>query len=167
MRTLVKYGLLLAAGVITWMFVMGYTGWYKNPNLINLFFLVVPYQILLIVMALRATARQGATYGAQILVGLTISSIAGIFIFAASLLFTTVMFPNYFREVLEVQEHAMREAGLDSTRIDTVMAGAEVAYTPMRQAIQGFIGTVVTGLVTAAIAGTWIRHRQSDRSLVG
>ena len=159
MGTLVKYGILLAAGVIAWMFVMGFTGWYKNPVLVNLFFLVIPFQVLLIVWALRETARQGATYGAQIMAGLTISSIAGILIFGASLLFTTVAFPSYFTEIREMQEHAMRDAGIDEARIADVMAGAERAFTPMRQAIQGFIGTVITGLVAAAIAGTWIRHR--------
>lgn len=166
MGTLVKYGLLLAAGVIAWMFLMGYTGWYKSPTLVNLFFLVIPFQVLLIVWALRETARHGATYGAQILSGLTVSSIAGILIFAASLLFTTVAFPNYFTEVREMQEHAMRDAGIDEARIAEVMAGAERAYTPMRQAIQGFIGTVVTGLVAAAIAGTWIRHRPERTAAV-
>jgi hypothetical protein len=29
----------------------------------------------------------------------------------------------------------------------------------MSQAIQGFIGTVITGLVAAAIAGRWIRYK--------
>ena len=166
MGTLVKYGLLLAAGVIAWMFVMGFTGWYKNPVLVNLFFLVIPFQVLLIVWALHETARQGATYGAQIMAGLTISSIAGILIFGASLLFTTVAFPSYFTEIREMQEHAMRDAGIDEARIADVMAGAERAFTPMRQAIQGFIGTVITGLVAAAIAGTWIRHRPGRPSTV-
>jgi hypothetical protein len=159
MGTLAKYGLLLAAGVIVWMFVMGFTGWYRNPVLVNLFFLVIPYQVLVIVWALRETARQGANYGAQVLAGLTISSIAGILVFGASILFTTIAFPNYFTEIREMQEHALREAGIGEARIAEMMAGAEQAYTPIRQAIQGFIGTVITGLVTAGIAGRWIRHR--------
>lgn len=157
MGTLVKYGLMLAAGVVVWMFVMGLTGWYKHPYLVNLFFLVIPFQVLLIVQALRETARQGAGYGAQIGAGLAISSIAAILIFGASIVFTTVAFPNYFAEIRAAQETAMRQAGMEEARIAEIMAEAERSYTPMSQAIQGFIGTVITGLATAAIAGRWIR----------
>ena len=159
MGTLVKYGLILAVGVIVWMFVMGFTGWYKHPILVNLFFLVIPFQVFLVVQALRETARQGAGYGAQIGAGVAISSIAAVLIFGASLLFTTVAFPNYFADIHAMQEKLMREAGLSEDRIAEVLARAEREYTPMSQAIQGFFGTVLTGLVTAVIAGRWIRHR--------
>jgi hypothetical protein len=162
MATLVKYGLLLAAGVIVWMFVMGFTGWYKHPTLVNLFFLVIPFQVFLVVQALRETARQGAGYGAQIGAAVAISSIAAVLIFGASLLFTTVAFPSYFADIHAMQEKLMREAGLSEDRIAEVLARAEREYTPMSQALQGFFGTVITGLVTAVIAGRWIRHRPQE-----
>lgn len=159
MGTLVKYGLMLAAGVIVWMFVMGFTGWYKNPVLVSLFFLVIPFQVFLIVQALRETARRGAGYGAQIGAGVAISSIAAILIFGASILYTTVAFPTYFADIHAMQEKAMRQAGVSEEGIAEVLAHAKREYTPMSQAIQGFLGTVITGLVTALIAGRWIRHR--------
>jgi len=162
MGTLVKYGLMLAAGVIAWMFVMGYTGWYIHPVLVNLFFLVIPFQVVLVIQALRKTARQGAGYLAQIGTGVAISSIAATLIFGASLLFTTVAFPTYFADIHAMQERLMREAGLSEDRIAEVLARAEREYTPMSQAIQGFFGTVITGLVTALIAGRWIRSRPTQ-----
>lgn len=159
MGALVRYGLMLAAGVIVWMFVMGFTGWYKHPYLVNLFFLVIPFQVFLIVQALRETAKMGAGYAAQIGSGVAVSSIAGILIFGASIVFTTVAFPDYFADIRAVQETAMRQAGVDEARIREIIAEAERSYTPMSQAIQGFIGTVITGLVTAAIAGRWVRYK--------
>lgn len=159
MGTLVKYGLILAVGVVVWMFVMGFTGWYKHPLLVNLFFLVIPFQAFLIVQALKETARQGAGYGAQIGAGVAISSIAAILIFGASIFFTTVAFPSYFADIHAMQEQLMRQAGASEEEIAEILAKAEREYTPMGQAIQGFVGTVITGLVTAAIAGRWIRHR--------
>ena len=164
MSTLVKYGLMLAAGVIVWMFVMGFTGWYRHPMLVNLFFLVIPFQVFLLVQALRATARQGAGYRAQIGAAVAISSIAAILIFGASLVFTTVAFPSYFADIHAMQERLMREAGVSEDRIAEILARAEREYTPMSQAIQGFFGTVITGLVTGAIAGRWIRHRPAGQA---
>ncbi|HET9250844.1 MAG TPA: DUF4199 domain-containing protein [Candidatus Eisenbacteria bacterium] len=159
MGTIVKYGLILAAGVIAWMFLMGFTGWYKDPVLVNLFFLVIPFQVFLVVQALRETARQGAGYGAQIGAGVAISSIAAIFIFGASILYTTVAFPTYFSDIHAMQEQAMRRAGISEKQIAEVLEAAKRSYTPLSQAIQGFFGTVITGLVTALTAGRWIRHR--------
>ena len=159
MGTLVRYGVILGVGVIAWMFLIGFTGWYKNPILLNLFYLVIPFQVFLIVQALRETARQGAGYGAQVGAGVAISSIAAILIFGGSILFTTVAFPEYFAEIRAVHEQLLRQAGMPEAKIQEELVKAEASYTPMSQAIQGFIGTVVTGLVTAAIAGVRIRHR--------
>jgi hypothetical protein len=159
MGTVVKWGLILGIGVIVWMFVMGLTGWYRNPVLLNLFFLVIPYQVLVTVLALRETARQGAGFGGQIGAGFAISSIGAILVFGGSLLFTMVAFPDYFAELRDAQETAMRQAGMAEDVIAKALSDAERAYTPMSQAIQGFIGTVITGLVTSVTAARWIRHR--------
>lgn len=159
MGTIVKHGLMLGVGVIVWMFVMGFTGWYKHPILLNLFFLVIPFQVFVIVQALRETARQGAGYAAQVGAGAAISSIAGLLIVGGSMLFTTVAFPEYFTEIRAVSEQMMRQAGMPEARIAEELQKADASATPINQAIQGFIGTMITGLVTAAIAAIWIRHR--------
>ena len=84
----VLLGLLVAA----WIFVQGFTGWYKDPQLRNLFFLVVVIEIGVLVAALRAT--KGASYGRQVGRGVLIAALGGLIIFSASLVFSTIAFPS-------------------------------------------------------------------------
>jgi hypothetical protein len=44
---------------------MGFTGWYKDPTLVKLFFLVIPIEIAVLVIGLRKTAP-GQGYGSPI-----------------------------------------------------------------------------------------------------
>ena len=43
--TVFRAGLLLGILVVLWTFVMGFTGWYRHPSLLFLFWLVIPLQV--------------------------------------------------------------------------------------------------------------------------
>ena len=92
----IRAGVLLGLLCVIWTFVMGFTAWYKDPVMLNLFFLVILFEIAVIVWALRQTAP-AATWGGQVVNGLTISAVASVIIFVGSLLFTTVAFPTTSR----------------------------------------------------------------------
>lgn len=61
MSSTVRTGLSIGFAVVAWTFVMGFTGWYLHPTLLNLFFLVIPIQIVLLVVGLGSTRRRTAT----------------------------------------------------------------------------------------------------------
>lgn len=84
----VLLGLLVAA----WIFVQGFTGWYRHPQLRNLFFLVVVIEVAVLIVSLRATRDQ--TYGRQVGRGVLIAALGGLLIFSASLVFSTIAFPS-------------------------------------------------------------------------
>jgi hypothetical protein len=154
----IRAGVLLGVLCVLWTFVMGFTGWYKDPVMLNLFFLVIPLEIGIVIWALRKTAS-GATWGGQIVNGLVLSLVASVIIFAGSLLFTTVAFPNYFNDIRAVQAGMLKSAGLPEADINSQLAAAAAMQTPFMNAISGVIGTVVTGLVVAAIAGAFLRKK--------
>lgn len=160
MNTIVKAGVLLGVLCCAWTFVMGYTGWYKDPALLNLFFLVIVIEIAVLVWALRKTAAEGRGYGGQVGAGTLISGIGGLIIIGGSLLFTTVAFPNYFAEIAAVQEQQLRAAGQSEEQIRTFMQMSAPGRTPMAQALTGFLGTMVTGVVVSAILAIFIRARK-------
>jgi hypothetical protein len=151
-------GLLLGVLCVIWQFVLGFTGWYKDPILLNLFFLVVPLEIGIVIWALRKTAR-GTTWGGQVLNGLLLSVVAGVIIFAGSLLFTTVAFPNYFAEIQATQAEMLKAGGLSEAEIGSQVAAAAAMRTPLVNALTGVIGTVVTGCIVAVIAGAFLRKK--------
>ena len=154
----IRAGVLLGVLCVVWTFVMGFTGWYKDPVMLNLFFLVILFEIGVVIWALRKTAA-GSTWGAQVLNGLVLSLVAGVIIFAGSLVFTTVAFPSYFADIQAAQREMLKAQGLADTDINTQIAAAAAMQTPFINAITGVIGTVVTGVVVAAIAGAYWRKK--------
>jgi hypothetical protein len=158
---------ILAAGVTigvlcgVWTFVMGFTGWYKEPSLANLFFLVVLIEIGGLIWGLRRTAAEGRTYGGQVVAGTMMAVVAGVIIIASSLIFTTVAFPEYFSEIEAAQRQMLQAEGKSEAEIAETIAAGSVAATPMAQAMSGFIGTLITGILASAVIALFVRGHQT------
>ncbi|MFZ1375353.1 MAG: DUF4199 domain-containing protein [Geothrix sp.] len=158
MHPTLRYGVLLGLGVATWTFVMGFTGWYKSPSLLYLFWLVIPYQIGLLVWALRESGRD-LGYGRQVWTGVSISLLGSLIIFAASILFTTLVFPKYFHELEALGRQVMAKQGLSPEQIEAAVKAQAPMQTPRASAMAGAIGTVLTGFFTSVIAAVWFRRK--------
>ncbi|MBS4028747.1 MAG: DUF4199 domain-containing protein [Ignavibacteriales bacterium] len=137
---------------------MGITGWYKDPVMLNLFFLVIPMEIGVLVWGLKQSANE-KTYGGQVIAGTLASVIAGIILFFNSLLFTNVLFPNYFSDLETVQTSMMKSEGKTDAEISKAIEEAKPMNTSMMSAVMGFVGTVGTGLVASAVIGAFMRKK--------
>ena len=155
----VRAGLWLGVLVVVWTFVMGLTGWYKDPAMGNLFFLVILLEVGWLVWMLRQTAAQGATYGRQIVNGLVFALVASVLIFAGSYVFTTVAYPTYFTDICAMQEQSLKAQGVSEAEIAAQMKAAAPFQTPFMNALSGVIGTMVTALAGSAVAGFFVRKR--------
>ena len=153
-----RAGLILGLAVAAWTFVMGFTGWYKNPTLLYLFWLVIPLQIGLLVWALRGSATTTG-YGRQVWNGVSISLLASMIIFGASILFTTRVFPHYFQDLEALGRQLMAAKGLSAEQIEAAVRLQAPMQTPRASAMAGAIGTVVTGFFTSVIAAIWLRKK--------
>ena len=153
-----RAGLILGLAVAAWTFVMGFTGWYKNPTLLYLFWLVIPMQIGLLVWALRGSAATTG-YGRQVWNGVSISLLASMIIFGASILFTTRVFPHYFQDLEALGRQLMAAKGLSAEQIEAAVRLQAPMQTPRASAMAGAIGTVVTGFLTSLIAAVWLRKK--------
>ncbi len=158
MHPTLRYGLFLGLGVAAWTFVMGFTGWYRHPSYLYLFWLVVPYQVGLLVWALRGMAP-AAGYGRQVWNGVSVSVLGSMIIFGASILFTTVVFPHYFQELETLGRQIMARQGLSPAQIEAAVRAQAPMQTPRASAMAGAIGTVVTGILTSVVAALWLRKK--------
>lgn len=158
MHPTLRYGVLLGLGVAAWTFVMGFTGWYKSPSLLYLFWLVIPFQIGLLAWALRESGRDSG-YGRQVWTGVSISLLGSLIIYAASILFTTVVFPKYFQELEALGRQVMAKQGLSPEQIEAAVKAQAPMQTPRASAMAGAIGTVLTGFFTSVIAAVWFRKK--------
>jgi len=159
MKTIVRYGVILGVLVEIWTCVMIASGWYRDPVLLMLFFLVIPLQVTVLVMALRETAAAGAVYAKQVLNGVGISLIAGVIILFGSVFLTTVVFPDYFPDLKSLGMEMLSKAGRTAEEVESQMRVNAALYDPWQNGLRGFIGTLVTGAVVTAITGAFIRKR--------
>jgi hypothetical protein len=136
MNPILSAGLLIGVLCGLWTFVMGFTGWYKDPAMLTAFFVVVPLEVGGLIWGLRKTAAEGRTFSGQVVAGTMMSVVAGVIIICASLLFTLVAFPDY-------RNHR------------------DTASTPMGEALSGFMGTLVTGIIASAIIAIFVRGNSS------
>jgi hypothetical protein len=156
-RAILTAGLLLGLLVEAWTFVMGFTGWYRDPALLNLFWIVIPIELVVLVWGLRQTAALGNRYGAQVAAGLGIGVVAAAVVFVGSILFTTVAFPNYFADLQQLYEQQLRQRGLDEAMIRSTMEGMAVMQTPVVNALLGAFSTALTGLIAALVIAAFVR----------
>jgi hypothetical protein len=159
MKTILKYGLILGLLVCLWSAVVIAAGWYKDPAMLLLFFLVIPLQITILVAALRETAETGASYGKQVLNGVAVSLVGGVIIVLGSVVLTTVVFPDYFPNIKELGHTMLERSGQTAEAIEETMKANAAMYEPWPNALNGFIGTMITGVVASAIAGLFLRKK--------
>ena len=153
-----RAGVILGLSVAAWTFVMGFTGWYKHPGLLYLFWLVIPMQIGILLWTLRDLAPTNG-YGRQVWNGVSISLLGSMIIYAASILFTTVVFPHYFQDLEALGRQIMARQGLSPAQIEAAVRAQAPMQTPRASAMAGAIGTVVTGFFTSVVAALWLRKK--------
>lgn len=156
-------GLLIGVLCAIWMFMMGFTGWYKDPSKVNLFFIVILVEASGLIWGLRRTAAQGRTYSGQVVAGTMMSIIAGLVIIVASMIFTTVAFPDYFNEVNAVSREMMLKEGKTEAEIEQILNAAAPMQTPFRNALTGFIGTCVTGIIVTSVVSIWLKAQPAEK----
>lgn len=168
MSPTVVAGLLLGVLCGLWTFVMGFTGWYKDPGKTSAFFVVILIEVAVLIWGLsRTAAKEGRTYSGQVVAGTQISIIGGVVIIGFSLLFTTVFFPEYFTEMQTVYRGILQQEGKSEAEIAAAIAEWSAGQSPVRQAFYGFIGTFVTGVVVSAVLAIWVRARPAARHVSG
>ena len=148
--------------VVAWTYVMGFTGWYLDPEMLSLFWVVVVLQVVVLAVLLTRT-RAGRTYGAQVGMGMVASAVAAVFVFIGSVLFTMVVFPEYFDELLTMQERLLRAEGLPEETVVARLDEARASQTPIGQAFASFMGTLGVGILASLLLAIGLRDRSATK----
>lgn len=154
MKSTWKVGLMIAVFCCAWQLIVVSMGWLTNPRTFSLFYLVILIQVVILIWGMRRTAADN-TYGKQLLFGTLASAIAAVIIFAYALVLMTVLFPNLIGEIKAMQTTALKAAGRTEAEIGIAMA----LQTPLSQAIQGAVGTIVTGFLASAVIAIFARKK--------
>ena len=138
--------------------VFGLAGWHRTYEMAFVFLaLAIAINAVTVVLCLRERASSEGWPG-QVKNGLVVGLVGSVIIFVSSLLVTTVVFPDYFTEMAEGYREAYVNMGLSEDEV-AELAAATAAASPVRSAFEGVVGTMMTSLVVAAIAGAWLRKK--------
>ena len=74
MNPVLSAGLLIGVGCAIWTFVMGATGWYKDPSMARLFYVVI---LLSLVAVFRGSLKLAVVVGGTVLFGIAARLLAG------------------------------------------------------------------------------------------
>lgn len=148
--------------VVAWLFVMGLTGWYRDPERLPLLWVAVALQVAVLVGALWRT-RDGAGYRRQVGFGLMSSAVAAVIVFVGSALLTTLAVPSYFDDLQTVRERDLRQTGMAESEIEETLEGIAASQTPTGHAFAGLMGTLGTGFVASGVAAAFLRERRPVR----
>ena len=166
MQPTVKAGIVLGILVVVWTFFMGITGWYKDPTLLSLFYVVVLIEIAVLIWGLKMTAQEGRTYGGQIGAGTLMSLIGAVIIFFGSYIFTEVVFPNYFDEIREVGRQQLLASGMSEADAQAQLNLQAPMQTSFVSALTGAVMTVVTGVVASLVIAIFYRKKPAPAPAV-
>ena len=97
-------------------------------------------------------------YGKQLLNALLIGLVAGVLIFAFSMLNLAVLFPDYLAESKTASIEVMENMSMPEQRLEAQVAKIE-AQTVAGQARSGASGTIVTSLFLGAIIAIFKRRK--------
>ena len=127
--------------------------------MLNLFWMVIPIQLAVLLWGLKRTAAAGSGYWLQVGAGTLMSLVAGIILFGFSLMFTMVLFPQYFNELRTLQIDMLKQAGNADAEISAAIQATAGTQTPLVQALSGVLGTTATGFVASLLIGAFVREK--------
>ena len=154
-----KGGLAIGVLCAIWTFIMGFTGWYRDPVMASLFWVVVIIEVGVLIWALRTVPDPHRSYGRLVKQGTVMSLLGGAIIFFASLLFTAVVFPDYFAELQAIEAETLRAEGLTAAQIEQRQAVTALMQSPLPNAFLGFLGTFVTGVLASLVIAIVLRRK--------
>jgi hypothetical protein len=159
MNPILAAGLMIGVFCGLWTFVMGFTGWYRDPVMNRAFYTVVAIEVIALAWGLRQTARQGRGWAGQVVAGALMAVVGGVIVMMASLLFTTVAFPDFFAEAERLGVQQLRQAGVTEDQIAAQVARTRSTATPMNYALMALVATFITGTIASAALAVVIRER--------
>jgi hypothetical protein len=159
MNAVIKAGVALA--VLVWIVsvIWAVAGLHQTNPIVGLVFLVVVIVLNVgcIYWALKQTAAENG-YGKQLWNVILFGLVAGVLICALSMLNLTVLFPNYLEEESTAVIEFMEGAGMPEEALQGRIEQIE-ARTPLRQSINGLIGTFFTSLIVGAVVAIFVRKK--------
>ena len=158
MKGPVRWGVILGGAVAVLSFVFGLAGWHRTFEMSFVFLAIaILINAVTVVLCLRERSTSDPWLG-QVKNGLVVGLVGSVIIFFTSWLITAVIFPDYFTEMAAGYRDAYASMGLSDTEVEELVA-ATANTSPVKSAFNGVVGTMVTSLVVAAIAGVWLRKK--------
>jgi len=150
------FALAIALFSSVWLVVMTVTGWYRDPDRMELAVVVPIVEVILLVLASRQARRDGCTILARAGLCIAVTLVAALLSAGFAFAYTTNR-ANYFNDLRQVHAEGLRRDGKTEAEIATLMANHQIA-TPNGFALNRFRNTVVFGVIGTLVGLAVVRN---------
>ena len=147
MSAILHAALISAAGVTLVEPVLALSGWIVDPTLSYLAWSSLPVVIIAAARGVRGSAQEGRDYVGQIVAGVELGILAGLFAALATWLIHQVIAPSTLADARALAEARVLAAGGDAEAV----ANAAGLASPFGRALLRFLEVMVTSLVTGLV----------------
>ena len=155
-----KAGVVFGVAVVLWQLIFGFAGLYKNPAMGWVFPIVaIAITAGVLFWALKQTAAEGKRYWGLVATGVVVALIACVLIILGSLLYTSVLFPDYAEIALAQAVEQFEAQGLPEEQREIQMKATEWLLSPVPQALIGAVMTLITSFIVSLIVAAIVRQK--------
>lgn len=140
-----SFALAIAFFSSVWLVVMTATGWYRDPDRMEIAIAVPIVEVILLVIASRYAWRDGWTAGRRISLCAVATVVAAILIAGFAYIYTSRQ-DQYFNNIQQAHAEGLRQAGKTDAEIATMMTAHSIG-TPKGFALNRFRNTIVFGVL--------------------
>lgn len=139
------FALAIAVFSSVWLAVMTMTGWYRDPDRMEIAIAVPIVEVALLVLACRQLRRDGCTILASAALCVAVTLAAALLSAGFTFAYTSSQ-DNYFTYVNQAHAEGLRRTGKTEAEVAAMMATHQLA-TPKGAALNRFRNTVVFGVI--------------------
>ena len=161
-RIALKWGLITAILIIIYTVVLYMTGYFKNPSLSWLSFLLLVFGIFMALREFKSLNSGYMSFSEGLGVGTLMSAVTGLLSSIFSYIYINFIDTTIMQQMSDLQREQMEERGLSSEQIDQAMELAAKFTSPGLIFLFGIIGYVLFGFIFSLIVSAIVKNTKPE-----
>ena len=159
-RTALKYGIIVAVGVIIYSTVLTIADLTQNQALSSLAFVILIAGMVWAMRDFRTRNDGFMSYGQGLGIGSLMSAIVGLLGSVFSMFYMTFIDTNLIKKSMDATREKLEKQGMDDAQIDQAIQMTEKFMTPGMMFVIGVLTYVVIGFIASLIVSAIMRRNR-------
>jgi Protein of unknown function (DUF4199) len=161
-RIALKWGLVTSVLIIIYTVVLYMTGYFKNPSLSWISFLILLIGIFLALREFKSMNNNYMSFSEGLGVGTLMSAVAGLIGSIFSYVYTNFIDTTIMQQMSDLQREQMEARGMSSEQVEQAMEMATKFTSPGIIFLFGIIGYVFFGFILSLIVSAILKNSKPE-----